>query len=104
MAALKFARPIHPGEYLREEYLAPLDMSAGALARRLNLPRTRIERIVKEEVGITPDTALRLARFFNTTPQFWMNFQQAYELETLAKERAAEIARIEPITEGVKAA
>ena len=104
MAALKFARPIHPGEYLREEYLVPLDMSAGALARRLNLPRTRIERIVKEEVGITPDTALRLARFFNTTPQFWMNFQQAYELETLAKERAAEIAQIEPITDGAKAA
>ena len=104
MGALNFARPIHPGEYLREEYLVPMGMSAGALAKRLNLPRTRIERIVKEEVGITPDTALRLARFFNTTPQFWMNFQQAYELETLAKLKAAEIARIEPITEGMKAA
>jgi antitoxin HigA-1 len=104
MAGLKFARPIHPGEYLREEYLVPLEMSAGALAKRLNLPRTRIERIVKEEVGLTPDTALRLARFFKTTPQFWMNFQQAYELETLAKERAAELERIEPIAEKVKAA
>jgi antitoxin HigA-1 len=104
MAALKFARPIHPGEYLREEYLVPLGMSAGALARKLNLPRTRIERIVKEEVGITPDTALRLARYFSTTPQVWMNFQQAYELETVAKEKAAEIGRIEPISERVKAA
>ena len=104
MAGLKFARPIHPGEYLREEYLVPLEMSAGALAKRLNLPRTRIERIVKEEVGITPDTALRLARFFKTTPQFWMNFQQAYELETLAKESAAELERIEPIADKVKAA
>jgi len=103
MAVLKFARPIHPGEYLREEYLVPLNMSAGALARRLNLPRTRIERIVKEEVGITPDTALRLGRFFKTTPQFWMNFQQAYELETVADEIAAEIAEIEPMDIGAAA-
>ena len=93
---LKFARPIHPGEFLREEYLVPLGMSAGALAKRLNLPRTRIERIVREEIGVSPETALRLARFFNTTPQFWMNFQQAYQLETEAKKLAAELDRIEP--------
>jgi len=94
---LKFARPIHPGEFLREEYLVPLGMSAGALAKRLNLPRTRIERIVREEIGVSPETALRLARFFNTTPQFWMNFQQAYELETEAKALAAELEKIEPL-------
>ena len=56
-----------------------------------------IERIAKEEIGITPDTALRLGRFFNTTPQFWMNFQLVYELEILANSLAAEIAEIEPI-------
>lgn len=95
--ALKFARPIHPGEFLREEYLVPLGMSAGALAKKLNLPRTRIERIVKEEVGLTPDTALRLARFFNTTPEFWMNFQQKYELETEARKLAPELEKIEPL-------
>ena len=94
---LKFARPIHPGEFLREEYLVPLGMSAGALARKLNLPRTRIERIVKEEVGLTPDTALRLARFFNTTPEFWKNFQKAYELETEARKIAAELEKIVPL-------
>jgi antitoxin HigA-1 len=94
---LKFARPIHPGEYLREEYLVPLGMSAGALARKLNLPRTRIERIVREEIGLTPDTALRLARFFGTTPEFWMNFQQAYELETMGSRLSEELARIEPL-------
>lgn len=94
---LKFARPVHPGEFLREEYLMPLGMSAGALAKRLNLPRTRIERIVREEIGVTPETALRLARFFNTTPQFWMNFQQAYELETEARKLAAELDKIEPL-------
>ncbi len=94
---LKFIRPIHPGEFLREEYLVPLGMSAGALAKRLNLPRTRIERIAREEIGVSPETALRLARFFNTTPQFWMNFQQAYELETEAKKLAAELDKIEPL-------
>ena len=72
-------------------------MSPGALARKLNLPRTRIERIAKEEIGITPDTALRLGRFFNTTPEFWMNFQQAYELETEAQKLAAELDKIEPL-------
>ncbi|RWB71409.1 HigA family addiction module antitoxin [Mesorhizobium sp.] len=94
---LKFARPIHPGEFVREEYLVPLGMSAGALAKKLNLPRTRIERIVKEEVGLTPDTALRLARFFNTAPEFWMNFQKAYELETEAMKIAAELEKIVPL-------
>lgn len=94
---LRFARPIHPGEILREEYLAPLGMSPGQLARHLRLPRTRIERIVKEEVGLTPDTALRLARFFDTTPQFWMNFQQAWELETASERLKDELDRIEPM-------
>ncbi len=94
---LKFARPVHPGEFLREEYLVPLAMSAGTLARKLNLPRTRIERIAKEEIGITPDTALRLARFFDTSPEFWMNFQQAYELETEARKLASELDKIEPL-------
>lgn len=95
---LKFSRPIHPGEYLREEFLAPLGISPGKLAKQLHLPRTRIERIVKEEIGITPDTALRLARYFNTSAQFWLNFQQAYELETAAKRLEPELARIEPLS------
>jgi addiction module HigA family antidote len=101
---IKFARPVHPGEYLREEYLEPIGMSAGMLAKRLNLPRTRIERIVKEETGITPDTALRLARFFRTSPEFWMNFQQAYELETSAVQLAKELESITPLPEDAEAA
>jgi addiction module HigA family antidote len=88
---------MHPGEYLREEYLVPLGLSAPRLAKMLGLPRTRIERIVKEKIGITPDTALRLARLFKTTPQFWMNFQVAYELETLDRQIAEDIAKIEPL-------
>lgn len=91
---ISFARPVHPGEFLREEYLVPLGMSAGALAKELHVPRTRIERIVKEEIGVTPDTALRLAKFFDTTPQFWMNFQTAWELAAQASAKKAEIAEI----------
>lgn len=101
---VKFARPMHPGEYLREEYLVPLEMSAGKLARALNLPRTRIERIVREEIGISADTALRLGRFFSTTPDFWLNLQQAYELETESARIAADLSEIEPYARVVQAA
>lgn len=76
--------PVHPGEILREEYLIPLGMSAGALARNLNVPRTRIERLATEQTAVTPDTALRLAKFFRTTPEFWMNLQSGYDLKTEA--------------------
>ena len=72
--------PSHPGEVLAELYLKPLDMSAIALAKRLNVPRTRIERLVKGETSLTVDTAMRLARFFGNTPEFWMNLQRAYDL------------------------
>lgn len=73
--------PIHPGEILREEYLVPLKMSAGRLAGELHVPRTRIERLIKEETSITPDTALRLAKFLRTSPEFWMNMQASYDLK-----------------------
>lgn len=79
-------RPIHPGEVLREEFLLPLGLSANALAKRLCVPVTRINDISRERRGITGDTALRLARYFGTTPQFWINLQAAYDL------RAAEQA------------
>ena len=92
--SIRFARPVHPGEFLREEYLVRLGMSAGALARELRVPRTRIERIVKEEIGVTPDTALRLAKFFDTTPEFWMNFQTAWQLAAEARVKQAEIGQI----------
>jgi addiction module HigA family antidote len=92
--SIRFTRPVHPGEFLREEYLVPLGMSAGTLARELRVPRTRIERIVKEEIGVTPDTALRLAKFFDTTPEFWMNFQMAWELAAEARAKKEEIGQI----------
>lgn len=72
--------PSHPGEVLVELYLEPLGMSALALAKRLNVPRTRIERLVKGETSVTVNTAIRLSKFFGTTPEFWMNLQRAYDL------------------------
>ncbi len=86
--------PVHPGEILREEYLIPLGMSAGALAKNLHVPRTRIERLATEQTAVTPDTALRLAKFFKTTPEFWMNMQASYDLKTQAPALAAELAAI----------
>jgi addiction module HigA family antidote len=79
-------RPIHPGEILREEYLVPLDMSANRLAASLHVPSNRISAIVNGERNITADTALRLAKFFGTAPEFWLNLQQAFELRTAERE------------------
>jgi len=72
--------PSHPGEVLRELYLDPLGLSSIALARRLHVPRTRIERLVREETSVTADTAMRLAKAFGTTPEYWMNLQRAWDL------------------------
>ncbi|WP_088507159.1 HigA family addiction module antitoxin [Burkholderia ubonensis] len=76
-------RPIHPGEILREEFLTPLEMSVNALALALNVPATRLHEIVKERRGIMADTAYRLARYFDTSPEFWLNLQATYDLKTL---------------------
>ncbi len=72
--------PSHPGEVLEVLYLEPLGMSSIGLAKRLNVPRTRIERLVKGETSLSVDTAMRLARFFGNTPEFWMNLQRAYDI------------------------
>jgi addiction module HigA family antidote len=87
--------PVHPGEILREEFLKPRGLSAGALARRVGVPRTRIERLAAEETAVTPDTALRLARAFGTTPEFWMAMQAGFDLKIQAAAMAAELEAIE---------
>ena len=74
-------RPIHPGEILREEFLIPAGMTANALARALRVNAPRINDIVRERRGITPGTALRLAAFLQTSPEFWLNLQTAYDLK-----------------------
>ena len=77
----KTMSPIHPGETLREDFLKPLSLTAHRLAMGLMVPVTRINDIVRGKRAITADTARRLARYFGTTPQFWMNLQANYDLE-----------------------
>lgn len=89
--------PLHPGEVLREEFLIPFNLTAYRLAKALNVPRTRIERISREEIGITADTALRLARYFGTSADFWLNLQSTYDKETAELALAKEIKAIEPM-------
>jgi addiction module HigA family antidote len=79
-------RPVHPGEILREEFLKPLQMNAHALAMELKVPAPRINEIARERRAVTPDTALRLARYFGTTPEFWLNLQTNYDLK-VAKQK-----------------
>jgi addiction module HigA family antidote len=89
--------PVHPGETLREDFLKPLGLTANRLAIELQVPVTRVNDIVRGRRAVTADTALRLARYFGTTPQFWMNLQANYDLELAQDERGSEIAnRIRP--------
>ncbi|MBP1851888.1 HigA family addiction module antitoxin [Rhizobium halophytocola] len=88
---------IHPGEILRELYLEPLSLTPYALAKTLRIPRTRLERIVAEKVGISADTALRLAKHFRTSPEFWLNLQAAYDLKREAELLKDELAQIEEV-------
>ena len=89
----KKLKPVHPGEMLREEYMKPYGLSMNRLAMDLRVPTTRIAEIVGERRGITPDTALRLARYFNTSPLFWMNLQVKYDLDVAEDKQEAEIKR-----------
>src|SRR5699024_559749 len=86
-------RPIHPGEILREDYLLPLSMSAHALAQALHVPAPRINDIVRERRGVSPDTALRLAQYFGGDAQSWLNLQTAYDLKTAQLLSGAKIER-----------
>ena len=78
MTVLK--NPLHPGEVLKELYLTPLHLGAIALSQKLHVPRTRIERLVKGETAVSADTAMRLAKVFGTTPEYWMNLQSSWNL------------------------
>jgi antitoxin HigA-1 len=87
--------PSHPGEVLFELYLLPLGMKAPTLAKQLRIPRTRIERLVRRETALTADTAMRLAAFFQTTPEYWMNLQRGWDLAR-ARE-TVDVSGIEPL-------
>ena len=86
-------RPIHPGEILLEEFLKPLKMSANALSIALRIPAPRINDLVREKRGLSADTALRLARYFGSTAQFWLNLQTAYELKIVEQQMGTSIQK-----------
>jgi addiction module HigA family antidote len=89
----KLLPPIHPGEILREDFMKPLGLSMNRLALDLRVPVTRIAEIVHERRAISPDTALRLARYFNTSARFWLNAQASYDLEVAQDELQTAIER-----------
>jgi antitoxin HigA-1 len=89
----KKLKPVHPGEILREEFMKDFGLSMNKMAMALRVPVTRIADIVNEKRGITADTALRFARYFNNSATFWMNLQTRYDLEVAADEIAAKVAR-----------
>jgi antitoxin HigA-1 len=89
--------PVHPGEVLREDFLIPMKLSPYMVARACGVPRTRIERLARRQTPMTADTALRLGRYFGTTPAFWMNIQAQFDLECAADEMAVALKKIEPL-------
>ncbi len=91
--------PIHPGEILREEFMRPLGLSSNALARALGVTPARVNEIVRERRSISADTALRLARYFGTDAQSWLNLQQRYEIELAKDALGAELNRIRPMAD-----
>lgn len=87
--------PCHPGEILKHEFLEPLGISAIGLAKVIGVPRTRIERLVKEQTAVTPDTALRLSKALGTTPEFWINMQSNFDMALARK--TVDVSGIEPL-------
>lgn len=89
--------PMHPGEVLREEFMTPLGPTPYAIAKACGVPRTRIERIAREEMGISADTALRLGRYFGLDPRVWVNLQGRFDLLTARDAIGDQIQAIRPL-------
>lgn len=87
--------PCHPGEILKHEFLEPLGVSSISLAKLIGVPRTRIERLVKEQTAVTPDTALRLSKALGTSPEFWINMQTNFDMA--AARKSIDVSGIEPL-------
>jgi addiction module HigA family antidote len=88
--------PVHPGEVLREEFLGPMQLTPYAVAKAIGVPRTRVERLAREDTPLTADTALRLSRYFGTSATFWMGLQARYDLEIAADRIEKALNRIAP--------
>ena len=89
-------KPMHPGEVLKHDFMQPMGLSDTALARAIGVTPARINEIVRGRRGITAETALRLARYFNTDARSWMNLQDSYELELAARDKAEALRAIRP--------
>jgi len=94
---MKKLKNIHPGEILLEEFLIPMEISAYRLAKETFLPQTRISEIIKGKRRITADTALRLSKYFGTSPSFWLGLQDDYDLEEELNLKKAELENIKPL-------
>ncbi len=96
--AIRRLEPIHPGEILEEEFMHPLGLSANTLAKRIDVPVTRISEIVRGNRGVTADTALRLARFFGTSPELWLGLQAEHDLRVARRDVGHDIeSRVVPL-------
>ena len=104
MRMSKTLPPVHPGKILREEFLKPMNLSVYRLAQEIHVPAPRVNDIVLEKRGISAETAIRLARFFGTTEQFWMNLQSSYEIRKAKAELQGEVQKIRPQTAQGRAA
>jgi len=91
-------RPTHPGEMLREDFLPDYGLTASSLAEAVNVSRQTINELLRERRSISPQMALRLARLFGNSPEFWLNAQQAVDLWDAAQEIQSDVARIRPLT------
>jgi len=98
---MKRLNPVHPGEILKYDFMEPFGLSSNALARAIGVTPARVNEIVRERRGITAETALRLAKYFKTDPQSWMNLQDQYELAIAKQSVAKDLRTIEPIAHAV---
>lgn len=93
---MRHLKNIHPGEVLREEFLAPMGITVYRIAKETGLSQTRLSQIIKEKRGITAETALKLGRFFSVPPEFWLNLQALYDIEEAQKQHGRELKSIHP--------
>lgn len=94
---MKELKNIHPGEVLQQEFLEPMSISAYRLAKEIFIPQTRVSEIIKGKRGISPDTALRLAKYFGTSARYWLGLQIDYDLEQEKAEKQSDLANIKPV-------
>lgn len=100
---MRHLKNIHPGEVLKEEFLDPMGITVYRIAKETGLSQTRLGQIIRKERGITAETALKIGKFLNTGPEFWMNLQTFYDIEEVAGQKSKEVAAIRPFSSGYAA-